>query len=1115
MRCWNCLNDAPKKAHRCGRCDQPLKPNAAQAIASKRNLNYLLHEIEDWSFLKEDSKQKVRRVYEARQGRLAELRSSKAWVEWPVSDWTEEHEVSKDTHAVEAAENIVAKLQQPPLKEDSPETTPTPQPISEEPVTDPPKPVEEKPVPELTAPTPRPLQPMPVPEKSLVATLVGEADIRWFHSLGAILVVAAVVGWLRASWDSYGKVLAGLLIASSPIILHFVAQKLKKSVPLSSRLLAILANILTPPALLALDVFGALPDFVPGKLYWTCALLVSAAILSWQAEQTQEKVPLFVGALCAVMAGWSQGALTTAMCSLGLGFLFAWDTQSDKPEWAKLRKTVSFYAGSFGAITTLVLFDTTSNPFLPVTAFTASLIFLHFPTLSGQTQSRSGSRVFMQTAMTLIGSILMRAVLDVPAGGVAMYLIFACALFLTAKPDSELASAGAKVATGLGAFALAMGFLSDLPSVFSSQQSLQQAGLRFLFTSVSAGFFWMTSRRNKEEQTLFLLGLLSLLGGWIHLLLFAITRGPLERPDQFVPLLASIPVFGGLLLIGSRWMRNSEQKTLGIFLFPVLASSMAITAMARLVNPDAGTAWECVLAFHVLLSLAWERQWLSRSQEFPKWTLQGLPRLTIAGGTLLLLAVLDLPIATGLFAATAGLVAASFLLKVDYSKASFEMGWIVLWLSLPLSKPIWLLSGALLSFAFSLNSSERREVSLVCSTVFSLCVLVATCQNLHFSMMFLPALVFAISLNLPTKLGEKKPINKLYKYGFDVLLGAAVFLGDVPSNLSLAFCLTLAALAFSFALLWNKKQELAQRVLSRYSGPALFGVLVIWSLGQTTLETGILMLLASTACFFLIRSPHRYELANALAIFGTAQLACDTHFLLDPVIVGGGILISEFATLLTRRPSTQLSNLALLIVASVQGQTSMWAGLSAEVLLFAALVLALRCVQQDLMSTAVASAAMFLWKVDPYLADDVDFRLRVLPTAAVFIGCALWKWKKDFPWTRPVLHIGLGLLVAPACLQFIVGYDLAGNFAWMLACGCSFLGFSFALPQSLRMSFRQAGGYTLIAWAGVSLTRAALELPWQAATLLVGLALVTVGVVVERRNRKATSSESQDSNEQI
>lgn len=1082
-----------------------------------------MHELEQWDFLDGPLRQKLRDVYQARQFRLAELSSQKTWVEWPVSDW---EGVATLAAAETPRESNEPVPQQSPVTAEETDAEPEAQ---SEPGSQSDNNTESQVEPELQCETQtesenelEPEEPAPLPEyqaedftptyqapeKSLVASLVGEADIRWFHSLGALLVVAAVVGWLRASWDSYGRVLAGLLIASSPIILHFVARKLKESVPLSARLLAILANILTPPALLALDVFGALPDFVPGKLYWTCAMLVSAALLSWQAEQTHEKVPLYVGALCAVMAGWSQGALTTALCSLAVGFLFAWDTESDEPEWAKLRKSVSFYAGSFGAVTTLALFDTTNNPFLPLTAFTAALVFLHLPTLSGQTQSSSGSRIFMQTSLTLIGSILMRAVLEVPAGGVALYLVFASALFLTAKPDSELAATGAKIASGLGAFALAMGFLSDLPSVLGSQQSLQQAALRFLFTAVGTGFFWMTSRRNREDQGLFLLGLMSLLGGWLHLLLYAITRQEITQIDQFIPLMAGIPIFAGILLVSSRFMRSKEQETLGSFLFPVVGASMVITACTRLLGTEGATGWELVLAFHALLTLAWERKWLADTTNLPALALEGLPRLTVGGVAAVALALLEISTPERLLVVTTALIVASFVVKATYQKSSFEFAWVGLWTSLSFSEPYYLLAGSLLSFALSLVSSPRRQVSLVASTAFSVAVFVVAGLDVHFTLLFLPPLAFALSLLLPT-LDGRSTVSQNVRRGFEVLLAAAVVLGDVPPSWSLVYCLTLAALASGFALFWAKKQDVAEKVISRYSGPVLFGMTLLWSLDSTTLETGILLLLASLGTFFLLKSDHRLEAANALALFGAAQLATDTHFILDPVVLGVGVVISEIATLVTRKPSPQISNLALLVVASVQGQTSVWAGHEAEVLLVASLLLALRLVQQDLYSSAMAATALFLWKVDPLLADGVDFKIRVLPTALVLIGCALWKWNREFTWTRPALRIGLGLMVAPACLQFLVGQDLYQNFAWMLAFGSSYLVLSFISPQTLKRDLRQAGGYTLTAWAVVSLTRVALELPWQAATLLVGVALVTVGVVVERRNRNAASKRAE------
>lgn len=89
VRCWNCLSENSPKARRCESCDQPLKPNPAQTLASKRNVTYLLHEIESWSFLEQTDRGKVEAVYNARLSRLKDLGSSKTWVEWPVSDWAE------------------------------------------------------------------------------------------------------------------------------------------------------------------------------------------------------------------------------------------------------------------------------------------------------------------------------------------------------------------------------------------------------------------------------------------------------------------------------------------------------------------------------------------------------------------------------------------------------------------------------------------------------------------------------------------------------------------------------------------------------------------------------------------------------------------------------------------------------------------------------------------------------------------------------------------------------------------------------------------------------------------------------------------------------------------
>ncbi|MFA5508025.1 MAG: hypothetical protein WC423_21560 [Vulcanimicrobiota bacterium] len=1089
MKCWNCLAENPKKSHRCANCDQPLKPNAAQSVTSKRSLDYLLHEIEEWSFLPPTEKVKVQSVYSARLARLSDAGSTTAWADWPLSDWSSEIEKPEtvlDEEVVTNAEDLLEAVPELVVAETAEEP---PEDLLEAPEPAPPLHL----TPDLPAAS----------EKSLVASLVGEADIRWFHSLGALLVVAAVVGWLRASWDSYGRTLAGLLIAASPLLLHLIAHKLKRSVPLSSRLLAILANLLTPPALLALDVFGALPASVSSSHYWTFSLLVSAGLLSWQAEKTREKVPLYVGALCAVTAGWSQGALLTALCSLAVGFLFAWDTGSDEPEWAKLRKSVSFYAGSFGALATLALFDTAANPYLPVTALSVALVFLHLPTLSGQTESSSSSRVFMQTALTLVGSILMRAVLGVPAGGVALYLIFASALFLAAKPDSRIAAGAARVASGIGSLALLIGFLSDLPSVLSSQQSLHQAGLRFLFTAAGTVFFWTSSRKNQQDQSLFLLGLFTLLGGWTHLLLYAITRQPIESPDQLAPLFAGLPIFAALLLLVGKWMHETERNTTANFLAPVLTGGLALSAGGRLLNPAAAVTWEAILLLYAAVAVAWERGWLVSSPVSLQLR-QGLPRLTLLATAILLSSVPRLPLESAFLAAATTLVVASFLVRGEYRKASFELAWLTLWSGLPFSDHSLLFAGALLSFTLTLSDRERQAVALLTATAYSLVVMVMVAGDFPYLLLFLPAILFAGIQYLSSRGLAEKAVGQKHRVGFDILLAAAILVGGRPeggSNESLTYCVLLAGLACGFAWAWEKAQARVETVLSPHSGQALFGILLLWSLEQSTLETGILLMLAGLGAHFFLSSGHRAEICNALVISGAAQFASDTHLLLDPVVVGLGIFLSESLTLFRKHPSPQYSNLALLVVASVQGRASFVEGWTVELLLVASLILALRCVQQDFYPTALIAGTLFLWKVDPFLVEGLDLKYRLIPMACVFVGCAVWKWNRDFTWTRPLLHSGLALLVAPACLQFILGFQLIDNFVWMLAFGCSYLILSFVLPETYRRSFRQAGGYTLSAWAAVSLTRVALQLPWQAATLMIGLALVTVGIVVERRNR--------------
>ena len=1103
MKCWNCLKESSDKLHRCPHCDQPLKPNAAQSIASKRNLDYLLSEIDQWSFLDPSSKERVRQVYSRRQTRLGELAAKNAYAYWPISDWEEGGPITPEPLPENVDLSSQATLEVLPVltpAEDVGEPTLDPVPTLE------PAPIEESEA--LLLPKARP--------PALLESLVGEADIRWFHSLGALLVVAAVVGWLRSSWDSYGRALAGLLIAASPILLHLVAHKLKKTVPLSSRLLAILANVLTPPALLALDVFGGLPPGISSAYYWSFALLASAAILSWQADATQEKVPLYVGALCAVMAGWSQGALATACFSLGVGFLFSREGALAPSAWLEQRRQVAFYAGSFGALATLWLFETNSHPMLPLMAFTVALVFLHLPTLTGHAeQQQAGSRIFLQASLSIVGGIMMRAVLDLSPGGVALYLLFAAALFLAVKPDSDLASTSAKLASAIGILALVMGFLSDLGTVALAQQTAAEAGLRFLFAGLGAVFFARASRRailEPDSQSLLGVALCCLLGGWIHIFLYFLLQEPIHNPVQFIPLLAAMPLFCCLLLLGSRWGRIAEQITVWKFAFPLTLGSLALTLLGRSIAQDSALGWELALLIHALFSIAWERAWIVKAPTEVTPILQILPRFAIASLTVAAYSALSLPVHSSLLLCCCALLLATFLLKGSYSESTWEAGWLSLWLmSFHYPDSSWFLGVALLSFGFALTRADRKKASLVSSCLFATFALTQVAGELAFYWLYTPCLAFALIAMLRAKgEAEGSPLAQ-GKVGFDILLAAAVLLGDTPSPGSLPnliLCLFLTALAGAFQPLAGKPPT--NKFLSSHSALSLFGVIFLWSLWQTPLETGILLILAGLSSLALSHR-HKWEVSNALLIVGMAQLPSSTHFLLDGVVVALAVIASEVFSSSSKRASTHFSNLALLLVASVQEQSFLWEGLTGNVIMLGALILTLRTAYQNFVPTAAGSALLFLWQLDQLIGGELlDLKLRLLPASAVLVAASLWRWQSEQAWTRPSLYAGMTLATAPAFLQFVSGLKLWENFVWTLIAGCGFLALSFITPSSLNRPFRQAGGYTLTAWAAVSLTRAALHLPWQAATLVIGLALVTIGVVVERRGRGGKASKFAD-----
>jgi hypothetical protein len=1124
MKCWNCLFENVSKAHRCVQCDQPLKPNAAQQISSRRNLEYLLHEVTHWKFLDESAKRQIQSIYGVRQVRLSEA-NSKNSISWPETDWTNvsipDVELTPEPPRPELSAPMEVPEKAPEPSRESSIEEPEATTVDEE---------ETEPVPRSkdVPPSPPPAQqvtqvlspasftPSEPVAPNYLESLVGEADIRWFHSLGALLVVAAVVGWLRASWDSYGRVLTGLFIALSPATLHFISNRLKKSVPLSARLLSILANVLTPPALLALDIFGALPDGVPSDLYWTFAMLVSSAILCWQADVTKEKVPLYVGALCCVMAGWSQGALATATFSLAIGFLFAKESRDADATWQAQRRAVSFYAGSFGAFATLLLFETSHHPAVPLVAFTAALVFVSLPTLTGaQEPSNQGTRLFLQTSLTIIASILMRASLGLSPGGVALYLLFAAALFLTVKPDSPFAATAAQLAAAVGILGVMIGFCSNFEAILKAQQTLPEATLRFLFAGLGAVFFLKASRKRtdlSQYQPLLLTSLLCLTGGWLHLFFYFIASDGVSKVQDFVPLLASMPLFYALVIGGSRWLRKNEAAVVWSYTFPLLLISFGLTVLGQFLAPGRLLTWPLALLLHAVLAFTWEQGWLSPApedggQEYAVIATT-LPRIALAALTLgFYFAGFFRPdVSLGIILAAH--FAAVYTLKAAYREAAWEAGWLSLGFTLVVFQHSWsLLAVSLASGLLAHAYPNRKLISLPLTCIYGTVTIALVAPTLPFYVLFLPAIAFGIAAVLPG-LGEAEwaDIGQA-RHGFDVLLCAAIVLGELPpagTPFNLFYCLLLAGLAGGFYFVRNRTP--LNRVLSDATPAAIICTLFGWSLFQTTLETGALLVLLGLFVAQFSQHQHRLEFANGAFLMGIAQLASKTHFMFDPTVIAMGVLGIEVSTLLSRKRSPQISNIVLLVLAFLQQAPTIWPEGLTGCLITATLIVAARAVQQEQHVVAAVSTVLFLLKLDSLpQAELLDMKYRLLPTAIILIVGGLWKWRSKEAWPRPALQLGLGLMVAPALLEFAGGLNKLENFVWTLVVGSVYVALHFATPEGLNRIFRQAGGYTLTAWAVVSLTRAALALPWQAATLVIGLVLVAVGILVEKKRRGESS----------
>lgn len=1159
MRCWNCLRDLAPREHTCPVCAQPRDPNPAQAGAARVRLQYLLRETDDWAFLPDDVRSQLSGVYQGRLSRLESLEKKNAEASWPGTDWTSPllqapqpqsplPLVTADPHAITAplasTSPIAPRLDDEPPPLPSAAVTPLrsagPRVTAEslasltapslEDVA-----LAEDPAP-LVSPSPLPASPPAPREDGLAAKMLAEADIRWFHSLGALLVVAAVVGWLRATWDGYGRNLAGVLILLSPAALHAIAHSMRKSVPLSARLLSILAGLLTVPALLAVEVFDFLPPAVSGRDYWTLAFLASGSLLAGQAHAMREKVPLFAGVLCLVMAGMSQGALLTSALCLIVGFLLGpvkADPQDDGEarEWKAQLQRAGLAAGLFGCFATLFMFQPQEGSLKPLLAFTGGLIYLHLPTLTRQGQEGGSNRVVLQACVTVIGLVLMRAVLDVPSSGVGLYTLLAAGLFLSARPDHPGGLVALRVGSALGLIGLAVGFFTSMP-VPLGQPGADPAEtvMRFALALCGAGLFGYLSRQPQLASQVGALGLgamFATFGGWTHLFLLAcppVNGSYFVTNGQLAPLLASYGLWVALWLVGSRWLRPTEQNLVVSVTLPVLMSAiLGCLASAFALHPQAAV-WSAPLAWLGAVSLAWQHgllqpratsdQALARAQNL------ALPRMALWSLVMGAMFSQTFPPASALVP----LMVLGLLLElgplIAYRQPGLEMAWLWApfaldehWNGQPFPPQVGIVI-VLFLVGWAAPGERRRQVSLVLAALIAFGTLVASKHSAHLALLALP-LAYALCLTLPAPRQARSEPGPA-RHGLDLLLGAALF---IPLYLAAGSVTSLAVTAatplLAIALGEAARRGPLRRAVNEFSPHAVLLWGFLWTLNQGSQESGLLMLLASVWAYRLpttdkgLRSD---DLANGLALLGIGWLAGQSHAEPSLLALALAMIASESAALILPRWKPDWSNalFCLVMVGLADGPQQSTGALGLALL--AGAMGGVRGLLRQSYPLMVCAYLLFLQVADHQLAlAHASYKIRLLPTATVLIASSLWmltRPRKDgaaAP-TRPLaaLRLGVALLSLPPLLVLAVVPNFS-DFLWVLAVGGGCLlaaPLLAAYPEASRQ-LKGSGGYVLAGWVVVSLGRAVMILPWQLATMVVGLILVGVGVGAEKRRKKA------------
>ncbi len=964
-------------------------------------------------------------------------------------------------------------------------------------------------------------------------------------------MVAAVIGWLRAQWDGYGRSLAGVLILCAPFLLAYAAARLRVKLPLSARLLQNLGAFLTAPALLSVDVFELLPLPVSSSTYQTAALLLSALALVAQAWMTQEKTSLYLGGLCAATAGWPSGLIPTAFFSLATGSLATWASISVRPlpdpNWQNHLTRIGIGAVGLGSFSALFLFSPEQNPWVPMVALSSVLILLQLPTiLDPDGGAYPNLRFGLQAFSTVLGTILMRVALDFPTPAVGLYLVFAAALFLTAEPRSSLGLQTVRFGSLVGLAGLTIGFFTQLnqPVEPGLTHTLGQFA-RFSLAGIGAGLFGYLSRQEKfeaQQRYLFCSCLLALFGGWFHLFLAFCPRldGRLFQESwQLLPLLGSLPLFCLLLLgFGRKLLSQPEQTLSQAFCLVTLFLTWMVTVNLAVTSGDPTKTWPILLLWIGGVSFWWERAWkgdcgpeqADKSLKVQQALVLLLPRLALWSLVIAIVTRFDPeplgsaasnPILYLVLMTCALILTASA--PASYRDAGFEMGWV---LAIPtliqvgavLPEREALLLPLILTYGLSWAAPRRRPSSFTASALLSVLVLMVTEKSLsELAVLAIPVLFLVASLIPPPK--DLAPTRDRFANGrvaWDLVLNSTLFLGIAWPKvgplkfLGVGVCLGLAA-----AMLWAIREPKWQRAIPAHSPSVLLACCLFWTLSRSTAESGLLLVVAAAG---LITIGQRLDLANGCAILGTTLLFSFDHLSWNLTVLSLSMLGSEImAWATTRWRPLKSTNTLLVLVLLISFEPGAFNPEQLALVFLCAILSFGRGLTTEEVSLVGLGGLVFLSTADQQLSSQgiEALQFRLLPLASMFIATGVYLLRKAERNLENSLglngasfvRIGLGLLVLPALLSFAAGRDLMNNFLWVLSSGTLMVMLSMVARkanQELAQTLRQGGSWTLAGWCLVTLGRAATLLPWQAITLLVGLGLVAAGILVERKRKRST-----------